>query len=300
MLKDFVSKLRKANEEGLCPPQDWTHHAIKIIESLRQQVRDLESTNLRQAEYVKTYKSQVERLTQERETDRENILRTVHDMDRAELRALEAETQVEQLNKEVTKVKQERDDWKKAIEQITGPESYEALLEAQAQKLKDQLTRCSAMFDEVENALAASCRREGKYKKALVGAIEMLESLKHVASISAKMKISIFKEALDEIDDYEADNPPPTAGEKRPATDIQRIIRKAIAQEARQEKVNLPGFQLDDKYPDLAPGPTLKPEEPDLSKCPNCGGPADNGNDRCVPPNAYNCTKCTEAAEDNP
>ena len=29
--------------------------------------------------------------------------------------------------------------------------------------------------------------------------------------------------------------------------------------------------------------------------CPNCGGPADNGNDRCVPPNAYNCTKCTEA-----
>ena len=196
----------------------------------------------------------------------------------------------------------------------------------EAQKYEDKLTRCSAMFDEVENALAASCRREEK-----------------------------LKEALDEIDDYEADNPPPTAGEKRPATDIQRIIRKAIAQEALQrkgkeetnnnkemnklthqlfngvrifkekeskEKVNLPGFQLDDKYPnsvdikysfsvkDVAEAiqkmftaimhdPVLRESAPDLSKCPNCGGPADNGNDRCVPPNVYNCTKCTEAVEDD-
>lgn len=34
--------------------------------------------------------------------------------------------------------------------------------------------------------------------------------------------------------------------------------------------------------------------DPDLTKCPRCGGPADNGNDRCVPPNPYYCTKCTE------
>ena len=27
-------------------------------------------------------------------------------------------------------------------------------------------------------------------------------------------------------------------------------------------------------------------------KCPNCGGVADNGNDRCVPPNAYVCQRC--------
>lgn len=32
--------------------------------------------------------------------------------------------------------------------------------------------------------------------------------------------------------------------------------------------------------------------ESDLTKCPNCGGPADNGHDRCVPPNPYWCTKC--------
>ncbi len=29
-----------------------------------------------------------------------------------------------------------------------------------------------------------------------------------------------------------------------------------------------------------------------LDYCPNCGGPADNGNDRCLPPNPYFCTKC--------
>lgn len=29
-----------------------------------------------------------------------------------------------------------------------------------------------------------------------------------------------------------------------------------------------------------------------LDHCPRCGGPADNGNDRMVPPNPYNCTKC--------
>ena len=33
-------------------------------------------------------------------------------------------------------------------------------------------------------------------------------------------------------------------------------------------------------------------QEPDLSRCPNCTGPADNGHDREVPPNPYVCTKC--------
>jgi DNA-directed RNA polymerase subunit RPC12/RpoP len=32
--------------------------------------------------------------------------------------------------------------------------------------------------------------------------------------------------------------------------------------------------------------------ENDLTKCPECGGEADNGHDRCVPPNVYTCTKC--------
>lgn len=33
----------------------------------------------------------------------------------------------------------------------------------------------------------------------------------------------------------------------------------------------------------------------DLSICPGCGGPADNGHDRCVPPTAYYCTKCNDS-----
>lgn len=35
--------------------------------------------------------------------------------------------------------------------------------------------------------------------------------------------------------------------------------------------------------------------EPDLERCPNCGGPADNGFDRCYPPNAYFCSRCLRA-----
>jgi len=30
----------------------------------------------------------------------------------------------------------------------------------------------------------------------------------------------------------------------------------------------------------------------DIGVCPECGGPADNGHDRCYPPNPYVCTKC--------
>jgi hypothetical protein len=29
-----------------------------------------------------------------------------------------------------------------------------------------------------------------------------------------------------------------------------------------------------------------------LTVCPSCGGPADNGFDRCLPPNPYYCSKC--------
>ena len=35
----------------------------------------------------------------------------------------------------------------------------------------------------------------------------------------------------------------------------------------------------------------------DLSKCPECGGEADNGHDRCDPPNVYHCTKCEAPKE---
>ena len=33
-------------------------------------------------------------------------------------------------------------------------------------------------------------------------------------------------------------------------------------------------------------------QEPDLFHCPKCGGPADNGHDRSIPPNPYFCTRC--------
>jgi hypothetical protein len=40
-----------------------------------------------------------------------------------------------------------------------------------------------------------------------------------------------------------------------------------------------------------------EPPKVDLSKCPKCGGPADNGHDRCYPPNPYYCTKCNDAPD---
>jgi hypothetical protein len=47
-------------------------------------------------------------------------------------------------------------------------------------------------------------------------------------------------------------------------------------------------------------GQKAGPHEPDLSKCPRCGGPADNGNDREHPPNPYVCTKCERSGQDSP
>lgn len=40
------------------------------------------------------------------------------------------------------------------------------------------------------------------------------------------------------------------------------------------------------------------PKVTDLNTCPGCGGPADNGNDRCHPPNPYYCTKCMERIDE--
>jgi len=56
--------------------------------------------------------------------------------------------------------------------------------------------------------------------------------------------------------------------------------RTAIAWNAWQARASLPSAQ---------------PQEPDINKCPSCGGEADNGHDRCYPPNPYYCTKCTSA-----
>lgn len=35
-----------------------------------------------------------------------------------------------------------------------------------------------------------------------------------------------------------------------------------------------------------------------LDECPCCGGFADNGHDRCVPPNPYYCTKCDKLLQE--
>lgn len=36
----------------------------------------------------------------------------------------------------------------------------------------------------------------------------------------------------------------------------------------------------------------------DLSKCPMCEGPADNGISSCVPPSAFMCSQCCAQEDD--
>ena len=57
---------------------------------------------------------------------------------------------------------------------------------------------------------------------------------------------------------------------------------------------DVPGWRLDEikEQAVVLRAALAEADEPDLSKCPNCGGPADNGHDRCVPPNPYWCVKC--------
>lgn len=43
----------------------------------------------------------------------------------------------------------------------------------------------------------------------------------------------------------------------------------------------------------------LAEQEPDITKCPGCGGES-NGNDRCVPPNPYYCDKCAGRGIERP
>ncbi len=51
------------------------------------------------------------------------------------------------------------------------------------------------------------------------------------------------------------------------------------------------------ELPDKPPALTSQDGGASLDKCPNCGGLADNGHDRCLPPNPYYCTKC-QASQD--
>lgn len=42
-----------------------------------------------------------------------------------------------------------------------------------------------------------------------------------------------------------------------------------------------------------------KSQDPDINKCPKCGGYADNGFDRSLPPEPYYCSKCEKEWKNN-
>ena len=66
-----------------------------------------------------------------------------------------------------------------------------------------------------------------------------------------------------------------------------------------EERTSQPYVEAEDSAIALRNLLASEPKEPeqieyDITKCPNCGGFADNGHDRCFPPNPYYCSKCME------
>lgn len=75
-----------------------------------------------------------------------------------------------------------------------------------------------------------------------------------------------------------------------------KALRRGIKPHGKGAKIPKPprynenGAMFIDDPPKLW---TPEPPAVDLSKCPKCGGPADNGHDRCLPPNPYFCSECS-------
>lgn len=87
-----------------------------------------------------------------------------------------------------------------------------------------------------------------------------------------------------------------------PIDSAERLIRIALsAFDGETTKSNDIGEWTDFVIPydpeQLGKDVPTKNSEPDVNVCPNCGGPADNGFDRCVPPSPYWCTKCEAQSE---
>ena len=67
-------------------------------------------------------------------------------------------------------------------------------------------------------------------------------------------------------------------------------LRAALAQQA--EPLNLADPAVQKRLATQWGYVPAAQAEPDLSRCPRCNGPADNGFDRSIPPSPYLCTKC--------
>lgn len=114
-----------------------------------------------------------------------------------------------------------------------------------------------------------------------------------VEDIFGKIEDDVFGE-----NDYFRLNLSPSDLLKRTITIL--AARGLIGSAPPPQKQNTPGTS--DAAPVAVRTQAGAPAEPadaqergDELKCPRCGGEADNGHDRCHPPNAYNCTKCDES-----
>lgn len=61
-----------------------------------------------------------------------------------------------------------------------------------------------------------------------------------------------------------------------------------VAQQLHKEQVDVPFWDV------IQYALTYAAIHAEYRSCPTCHGPADNGHDRELPPNTYDCTKCEE------
>lgn len=77
----------------------------------------------------------------------------------------------------------------------------------------------------------------------------------------------------------------------------QAVSRKIRAQQEQITRLHGRVAELEQLLKSYSTGECVVEQEVDINKCPNCGGEADNGHDRCYPPNPYYCTKCMKDLE---
>ena len=80
-----------------------------------------------------------------------------------------------------------------------------------------------------------------------------------------------------------------------------RELEGAIRNHEKEEYARVPmNFDMNDQTLWRIGGNSDPQPTHDPNTCPKCGGPADNGFDRCMPPNPYHCSKCAPEFKEEP
>lgn len=295
---DFTDESRYTSE-----PADWKTVAevrLSIIEALRKSIAEHEENLYAASGVIIGLRDELAEIEKERnDTMQERLAELEQDL----------QTTADALGHrdiELAAVTKERDGWKdEAAAQKMRASSYVHVLELrQDYEAKDVWFWSGDGCDHLEsmsntmtvvitagelrillrNQLAASQARERQLREALAGVESAYGA--HITDTVSAMKL-IAKNVLALPNDTSALDALTKDAERY------RWLRQMVYDETIMVAPDrmLHGDELDaaiDAAMKLGTGDTT----PDLNTCPQCGGPADNGHDRCVPPSNYLCSKC--------